>query len=389
MSLLDDIRATAAELTAWRRDFHAHPEIGREEKRTSAVVAEKLKSFGLDVHEGIGGYGVVAVLKGTKGEGRAIGLRADMDALPLTEETGCAYASQNKGTMHACGHDGHMTMLLGAAKWLSQHRDFAGIVNFIFQPAEEGRGGAEAMLADRLFERFPCDEIYGMHNQPRAASGTFVVLPGAAMSGADFFEITITGKGAHGSAPDKSVDPVYAGSLLVQALQQIVSRNADPAETTVVSVTKFQSGFACNVIPEKAVLGGCTRFFDAQTGKKIWSRIEAVCAGIATTTGADIAVKVVARAPVLTSTPEAVAAMREAARRVVGSEHVVTEGRPEMASEDFAFLRQKVAGGFAFIGNRNPGSDHVLHSPRFNFDDTVLPLGAAYWAELALLRLGA
>ena len=209
------------------------------------------------------------------------------------------------------------------------------------------------------------------------------------MSGADFFEITITGKGAHGSAPDKSVDPVYAGSLLVQALQQIVSRNADPAETTVVSATKFQSGFACNVIPEKAVLGGCTRFFDAQTGKKIWSRIEAVCAGIAATTGADIAVKVVARAPVLTSTPEAVAAMREAARRVVGSEHVVTEGRPEMASEDFAFLRQKVAGGFAFIGNRNPGSDHVLHSPRFNFDDTVLPIGAAYWAELALLRLGA
>ena len=340
MSLLDDIRATAAELTAWRRDFHAHPEIGREEKRTSAVVAEKLKSFGLDVHEGIGGYGVVAVLKGTKGEGRAIGLRADMDALPLTEETGCAYASQNKGTMHACGHDGHMTMLLGAAKWLSQHRDFAGTVNFIFQPAEEGRGGAEAMLADRLFERFPCDEIYGMHNQPRAASGTFVVLPGAAMSGL---------------APPP---------IRLQALQQIVSRNADPAETTVVSVTKFQSGFACNVIPEKAVLGGCTRFFDAQTGKKIWSRIEAVCAGIAATTGADIAVKVVARAPVLTSTPEAVAAMR-------------------------AFLRQKVAGGFAFIGNRNPGSDHVLHSPRFNFDDTVLPLGAAYWAELALLRLGA
>ncbi len=281
MPALAPIEAYADELTAIRHDLHAHPEIGFEEVRTSGIVAEKLQGWGIEIHREIGKTGVVGILRGTKGEGRSIGLRADMDALPMDEMTNLPYRSTVPGRFHGCGHDGHTTMLLGAARYLAEHRDFAGTAVFIFQPAEEGLGGARAMIADGLFQRFPCDEVYALHNSPYNEPGQVRVFPGAAMAGAHFFDIRIKGRGSHAAMPQVSRDPIIVASALVQALQSIVSRNTDPQKAAVITVTQFHAGSAYNVIPEEATLAGTVRTFSDEIGAMIGERMHAIVDGIA------------------------------------------------------------------------------------------------------------
>src|SRR5246500_4908398 len=281
MPTIDRIQGFAAELTVIRLDFHAHPEIGFEEVRTSGIVAEKLTQWGVEVHRGLGGTGVVGVLKG-KGNGtRRVGLRADMDALPMDENTNLKWRSTIPGRFHGCGHDGHTTILLGAARYLAETRNFDGTVHFIFQPAEEGLGGARAMIKDGLFQKFPCDEIYGLHNAPDLDHGELAVLPGPAMAGADFFDITISGYGAHGAMPERSKDPVVIAMTLGQALQTIVSRNVSPNDPAVLSITQIHAGSAYNVIPGEAKLAGTVRAFSDETRALIRERMRSLCAGVA------------------------------------------------------------------------------------------------------------
>src|SRR5579872_4411867 len=281
MPTIDRIERFADELTAIRRDLHAHPEIGFEEIRTSGIVAEKLAQWGVEVHRGVGGTGVVGVLKGKGNGGRRIGLRADMDALPMEENTNLKWRSTVPGRFHGCGHDGHTTILLGAARYLAETRDFDGTVHFIFQPAEEGLGGARAMIKDGLFDKFPCDEIYGLHNAPDLDHGELAILPGPAMAGADFFDITISGYGAHGAMPERSKDAVVIAMTLGQALQTIVSRNVDPLQAAVLSITQIHAGSAYNVIPGEAKLCGTVRAFSDEVRELIRERMRSLCAGLA------------------------------------------------------------------------------------------------------------
>ena len=290
MSIIDAIRRDQDELVAIRRDLHAHPELGMEEHRTAEIVARKLESWGIEVHRGVGKTGVVGVLRNGSGN-RAIGLRADMDALPMTEMTGLPWASKTPGKMHACGHDGHTTMLLGAAKYLAETRRFSGTVHLIFQPGEEGCGGALAMLEDGLFERFPCDAIYGMHNRTGMDVGTFAVREGASMAGGAFFDITVSGKGSHGARPEESIDPVLTACHIGTALQSIVSRNLSPRDPAVVSVTKVVGGDAYNVIPQTAVLSGTARFFAREVGEKIEAAMRRLVEGVAAGFGATAVVE--------------------------------------------------------------------------------------------------
>ena len=386
MPTLAPIEACADDLTEIRHDLHAHPEIGFEEERTSGIVAEKLRAWGIQTHRGVGKTGVVGVLTGNRGAGRRIGLRADMDALPMDEMTNLPYRSQNPGRFHGCGHDGHTTMLLGAARYLAEHRDFAGTAIFIFQPAEEGLGGARAMLADKLFERFPCDEIYGLHNAPHFEHGQVNVFPGKAMAAADFFDIRIRGYGSHGARPQFARDPVVIASTLVQALQSIVSRNADPLEAAVLSVTQIHAGSAYNVIPEEATLGGTVRTFSKDTADMIRKRMRAICAGIATTYEVEIEVDIRDIFSVLENHEAETAAMTEVCREIVGTENVITEARPMMGSEDFADMLHAVPGCYCWVGHRG---DVPLHNPGFILDDGILPIGASILARIVEKRLAA
>lgn len=346
MSVIPQIAAFAQELGALRHDIHAHPELGFEERRTAALVAEKLAAWGIEVHTGIGKTGVVGVLKGRLAPGaqgaRTIGLRADMDALPMDEESGCAYASTHAGRFHGCGHDGHTTMLLGAARYLAATRAFAGTVVFIFQPGEEGVGGAKAMLADGLFTRFPCDELYAMHNWPAQAANTVMVKPGPAMAGSDFFDIRIKGKGSHGAMPQFSRDPIIVATALVQALQSVVSRNVAPTGAAVLSVTQIHSGSAYNVVPDGAVISGTMRFFDAAVGDLIRQRMRALAAGLATSFGVEITVDLRPTFTVLVNDPALSRALVEAAGDVVGGDRAMIKEDLEMGSEDFADMLRVV-----------------------------------------------
>ena len=386
MPVLAPIETYADELTAIRRDLHAHPEIGFEEVRTSGIVAEKLQSWGIETHRAIGKTGVVGVLQGERGPGRRIGLRADMDALPMDEMTNLPYRSTNPGRFHGCGHDGHTTMLLGAARYLAENRDFAGTAVFIFQPAEEGLGGARAMLADGLFQRFPCDEIYGLHNAPHFAAGQVNVFPGKAMAAADFFDIRIKGYGSHAARPQHGRDPIVAASALVQALQSIVSRNADPLEAAVVSVTQIHAGSAYNVIPEEALLTGTVRTFSAEVAEMIRQRMRAVAAGIAGAFGVEIDIDLRTLFSVLENHPAETAAFTEACRDIVGEENVLTVPRPMMGSEDFADMLHAVPGCYCWVGH---AGDVPLHNPGFILDDGILPVGASILARIAERRMAA
>jgi amidohydrolase len=383
MPALTAIEAFTDELVAIRRDLHAHPEIGFEEVRTSGIVAQKLETWGIEVHRGIGGTGVVGILEGTGGPGRRIGLRADMDALPMDEITNLPWRSTIPGRMHACGHDGHTTMLLGAARYLAENRGFAGTAIFVFQPAEEGLGGARAMLADNLFERFPCDEIYGIHNAPNLDPGQIAVFPGPAMAGADFFDIKITGKGSHGAMPHVGRDPVIVAISLAAALQTIVSRNADPREAAVLSITQIHAGSAYNVIPEEAVLAGTVRTFSPEIAKLIRERMREICAGMALTFGVQIDIDIRGIFDVLVNHPEQAVATAAVATEIVGAGNVLTEPKPVMGSEDFADMLRVVPGAYAWVGHA--GSVPV-HNPAFVLDDGILPIGASLLARLVETR---
>lgn len=381
MQSLPRIDAFAADLTALRHDFHAHPELGFEEHRTSARIAELLESWGIEVTRGIGGTGLVGVLHG-RGPGRRIGLRADMDALPMEELTNLPYASKNAGVFHGCGHDGHITMLLGAARYLAETRAFDGTAVFIFQPAEEGLGGARAMIADGLFERFPCDELYGLHNSPYHPMGQVTLRPGLAQAGASFFDIRIQGQGAHGAYPHFAKDPVTIGAGLVKELQEITARNADPLHPVVVSVTAFRAGEAYNVIPDSTELRGTFRFLRPEDRDLIDTRMRQICAGMALAHGVTIDVDIRGVFSPLRNDPQSVDHLIEAARDVVG-EQAAADAEVIMGSEDMADLLAVVPGAFFNLGH---GSGVPVHNPHFTFDDRILPVGASIFARLVERR---
>ncbi len=378
MSPLDAIRRDQAELTAIRQDFHAHPELGMAEHRTAEIVAKKLESWGIEVHRGVGVTGVVGVLRNGTGN-RAIGLRADMDALPIEELNDVAYRSTTKGVMHACGHDGHTTMLLGAAKYLAETRNFDGIVHFIFQPGEEGCGGALAMLEDRLFERFPCDAIFGMHNRPGMPVGQYGIRPGPTAAGGAFFDILVQGKGSHGARPEASIDPVLAACHITTALQSIVSRTLSPRDPAVVSVTKVVGGEAYNVIPETATISGTARFFTCEVGEQIEEAMRRVAEGVAAGFGATASLSWrLIFAPTIND-PAQTEAYAEAAAELVGAEKVARDNPPGMGSEDFSFMMEKVPGAYIHVGN-GPGA--MPHNPHYQFNDEAIPYGAALYARV-------
>lgn len=387
MPILNRAAELQDEVAEWRRHIHARPELLFAVENTAAFVAEKLKEFGVDeVVTGIGRTGVVGLIKG-KGEGRrTVGLRADMDALPMDETTNLPFRSTIPGRFHGCGHDGHTTMLLGAARYLAENRDFTGTAVFVFQPAEEGLGGARAMLADKLFERFPCDEIYGLHNAPNLDPGQIAVFPGPAMAGADFFDIKITGRGSHGAMPHVGRDPVIVAISLAAALQTIVSRNADPREAAVLSITQIHAGSAYNVIPEEATLAGTIRTFSPDIAKLIRERMREIAAGMALTFGVQIDVDIRDIFDVLVNHgPQAEAAAKVAAE-IVGADNVLTEVKPIMGSEDFADMLRAVPGAYCWVGHA--GSVPV-HNPSFILDDGILPVGASLLARLVETRLAA
>jgi len=386
MPNIDRIDAFADELAAIRRDLHAHPEIGFEEVRTSGIVAEKLAQWGIEVHRGLGGTGVVGVLKGKGNGSRRVGLRADMDALPMDENTNLKWRSTIPGRFHGCGHDGHTTILLGTARYLAETRNFDGTVHFIFQPAEEGLGGARAMIKDGLFEKFPCDEIYGLHNAPDLNHGELAILPGPAMAGADFFDITINGYGAHGAMPERSKDPIVIAMAVVQALQSIVSRNVIPTEAAVVSITQIHAGSAYNVIPGDAKLAGTMRAFSDEVRALMRERMRAICAGMAAAFQVEIDVDIRDIFRVLVNQEEHSRVVAEAAQAVVGPANVKTRAQPKMGSEDFADMLQAVPGAYFWLGH--DGSVPV-HNPAFTLDDKILPVGASIFARIIETRLAA
>ncbi|MBN9040485.1 MAG: amidohydrolase [Rhizobiales bacterium 62-47] len=384
MPNLERIEGFADELTAIRRDLHAHPEIGFEEKRTSGIVADKLAQWGIEVHRGLGGTGVVGVLKGKGNGGKRIGLRADMDALPMEENTNLQWRSTIPGRFHGCGHDGHTTMLLGTARYLAETKNFDGTVHFIFQPAEEGLGGARAMIKDGLFEKFPCDEIYGLHNAPDLGHGELAIFPGPGMAGADFFDITVTGFGAHGAMPEQSRDPVVIAMNLGQALQSIVSRNVDPLQSAVLSITKIHAGSAYNVIPNEAVLSGTVRAFSDKVRHMIRDRMKTIAAGMAHAFHVEIKVDIRDIFSVLVNSEEHARVVADVARTVVDPAKVYTKSRPKMGSEDFADMLHAVPGAYFWLGHE--GSVPV-HNPGYILDDKILPIGASMFARIIETRL--
>jgi amidohydrolase len=383
MSAIDHIRSFHGELTEIRRDIHANPELGMEEHRTAELVARKLEEWGIEVHRGVGGTGVVGVLRAGNGD-QAIGLRADMDALAMGEATDLPYASQNAGKMHACGHDGHTTMLLGAARYLAETRNFNGTVNFIFQPGEEGAGGALAMLEDGLFERFPCNAIYAIHNRPNMPVGKFAIAPGAQMAGGAFFDISVRGKGAHGARPEESIDPVLAACHIATALQSILSRNVRPSDTAVLSITKIQGGDAYNVIPQFATISGTARTFRPETMDLIETNMARVAEGVAAGFGAVATVdfrKIFA--PLINDAAET-EIFGDAAADLVGEANLDRKKLPGMGSEDFAFMMEKVPGAYINLGN---GDSAALHNQQYNFNDEATPFGSALFAGVVERKL--
>ena len=383
--ILPALAARLDELTAWRRHLHSFPETAFEERRTSAFLAEKLQGFGLPVHHGLAGTGLVATLQGRRGPGAAIGLRADIDALDITEATNLPWRSTNPGKMHACGHDGHMTMLLGAAEHLAAHPDFAGTVHFIFQPAEENEGGGKVMVEQGLFDLFPMQAVYGLHNWPNAAFGSFLGRPGPMFAAFDIFEVKIGGRGAHAAMPHRGIDPVLAAAQLVAALQSIVSRSVDPAEAAVVTVTQIHGGDTWNVIPDEVVLRGTARTFTREVRDLVETRFRAICAGIGAASGTEIVVDYQRRYPAMVNHRAELDEAFAAARATSGEANVITDFPPIMAAEDFAYMLEKVPGAYLCLAS-GPGPN--LHNAQYDFNDALIPVGASYWVNLVhrLLR---
>ena len=384
--LVADIEAMQDELKAWRRDIHAHPELGFEENRTADFVAQKLEEFGVQVHRGVGKTGLVGVLR-EGNETRSIGLRADMDALPILEQNNFAHCSTHAGTMHACGHDGHTVMLLAAAKYLAASRDFCGQVNFIFQPAEEGLGGALAMIADGLFERFPCDRIYAMHNGPGLPVGKFAAVPGVRTAAGAFFDVDIQGKGGHGAYPHLAIDPIPITATLVSALQTVVSRMISPNDSAVFSITKVHAGDAYNVIPDSARLSGTVRTFSMELMEKIEARVNALATSICEANGAsaELSFRVLFH-PVMNEAGATTFA-GDVCSGLVGDANVVRRGAPGTGSEDFSFMTEKVPGCYVIIGNGETSSS--LHNPNYDFNDDALVYGGSFFARVVEQELAA
>jgi len=388
MPVLNRLAEFHDEIAQWRRDLHAHPELGYDVDRTAGVVADKLAAFGADeIVTGIGRTGVVGLIRGrSNASGRVVGLRADMDALPIVEATGKPYASTTPGKMHACGHDGHTAMLLGAAKYLAETRNFDGTVAVIFQPAEEGGGGARAMVEDGLMERFGIAEVYGMHNMPGLALGHFAMRPGAIMAAADTLTIDIEGKGGHAAFPHDCIDTVLAGAAVVQAVQQIVARSVDPAQPAVISITCFNAGTTDNVIPQTARLVGTVRALDPKVRDLLERRLAEVVPAAAAAYGARAAVRYQRGYPVTVNDPARAAFAAEVARAVAGEERVNAAVKAEMGAEDFSFMLEARPGAYIFVGN---GDGANLHHPEYDFNDEAIPWGASYWVKLAETALPA
>jgi amidohydrolase len=369
------------DIVAWRHEFHRHPELLYDVHWTAAQVADRLRAFGLDeVITGIGRTGVVGVIRGRKGtSGKVVGLRADMDALPIEEVTGAPYASQNPGRMHACGHDGHTAMLLGAARYLVETRNFDGTAVVIFQPAEEGGAGGRAMVEDGLMERFSIDEVYGLHNMPGLAVGKFVTRPGPLLAATDEFTITVHGRGGHAAKAHTTVDPIIVATTLIQALQTIVSRSVDPVKASVVSVTAFHAGEAHNVIADAAELRGTCRSFDADVRELMERRMNEIAAGIAAGFGARIDVNYKRGYPSTRNHPDETAFAASVASEIVGAGNVDAAAPPVMGGEDFSYMLERRPGAFLFIGN---GDTAGLHNAAYDFNDEIIPIGCSYWARL-------
>jgi amidohydrolase len=384
MPVINRIADFHPDMTAWRHDFHEHPELGFEEHRTAGIVAQKLRDFGVDeVHQGVGRTGVVGVIRGQGASGRSLGFRADMDALPILEETGLPYASKTPGTMHACGHDGHTTMLLGAAKYLAETRNFDGTVYLIFQPAEENLAGGEVMVKDGLFTRFPAERVFGMHNWPGAPAGTFLHAPGPVMAAVANLEATITGVGAHGAMPHNGVDPILIASNIVTALQSVVARNVNPLEAGVITIAHFRGGFTFNVIPESVQLQGTARWFLPEVGDLLERRYTEIVTGIATAMGGRAIATFTRSYPATVNELESTEMAARAARAVVGEARTRPLPQPTMGGEDFSFMLNEKPGAYLFLGGgRGPG-DAMVHHPKYDFNDEILPVGASWFATLA------
>lgn len=388
MTLVAEIVAQAPALTAIRRDIHAHPELGFEETRTADLIAAKLTEWGVPLHRGLGGTGVVGILRGRGGE-RAIGLRADMDALPMAEHNRFAHASRVEGKMHACGHDGHTTMLLGAVEYLARHRDFDGTVYAIFQPAEEFGGGGREMIKDGLFTLFPVEAVFGMHNMPGIPAGTFAASPGPVLASNNEFRIVIHGKGGHAAMPHLAVDPIPVATQMMQAFQTIISRNKKPLEAAVISVTTLHAGDTFNVIPDRCELGGTVRAYTADTLDLIERRMREVAELSCATFGARCEFTFNRMYPSTINHEKETAVVRAVLTEMLGAERVIAQA-PIMAAEDFAFMLEAVPGSYCFIGNGDGGHrEHghgdgpcLVHNPSYDFNDEVLPLGASFFVRL-------
>lgn len=385
MPIVNRIADFHEDMTDWRRELHQHPETAFEEEWTSDFVAARLSTFGMDeIHRGIAKTGIVAVLHGRNPGSRSIALRADMDALDVHELVDVPWKSRNPGKMHACGHDGHSTMLLGAARYLAETRNFDGTVYFVFQPAEENEGGGRVMVEEGLFERFPADAVYGMHNAPGMAVGEISMRAGPAMAGYDIFEIEIEGYGTHAARPNQGIDPIVVQAQIVNALQTIPSRTINPVESVVVSITQVHGGDTWNVIPQKVVLRGTVRCFEPAVQDRTEAMMRQLSESIGRAYGATVGVRYERRYPPTVNDLDQTRLCAEVAATVVGADHVDADAPQVMGSEDFAFMLQEKPGCYIRVGNGAPGEHGsvVVHNPRYEFNDAILPIGASYWAKL-------
>ena len=387
MPIINRIASFHEEMTAWRQDLHAHPELSMQEVRTSAMVREKLVSFGVDeIITGLATHGVVGVIRAGSSD-RAIGLRADMDALPMQEESGLPWSSKTAGVMHACGHDGHTAMLLGAAKYLAETRNFDGTVYLIFQPAEEFECGAERMVKDGLFDRCPMDKVYGLHNWPQMKAGSFLWRTGPVMAAVGFFEIDVTGRGSHGALPHQGIDSVVISAQIITALQTLISRSMEPIQGGVISIGSIHGGEAHNIIPERVTMKGTARWYRPEVGDLIESGIKRIVSGIAESFGATAEVHFRRHCPATVNDPAATALAVDAAHAVAGSEGVREMPAPTMGGEDFAFMLEAKQGSYLMLGGGRGPDEPLLHHPKYDFNDDILPVGASWWSALVEQQL--
>ena len=387
MTIIEKNSELHQQMVTWRHHLHKHPELSFNEKMTSDYIASILQSHDIEIHRGLAVTGIVATVHGQK-EGSVIGLRADMDALPIQELNDFSYKSVHDGKMHACGHDGHSTMLLGAVIYLKENNDFSGTIHFIFQPAEEGGGGGRVMVEEGIFDKFPCQAVYGMHNFPGIAEGQFAVHSKAVMAANETLLINIKGKGGHAAMPEQCVDPVVAGAQIISALQSVVARNVAPLNSAVVSITMVNAGFASNVVPDEMQLTGSLRYFIKEVGDEVKGKIKNIVEGISHSMGADATFESVPNYPATINTPKHAEICATAAAMVVGGKNVLRDEQPTMGSEDFAFLLNALEGAYIWIGNGlvpedSPKGGCMLHNTQYDFNDEILPIGASYWIQLA------